>query len=501
MEGLETCPKCGRPIAADALWCELCGPVADVQTEGPFANTGPRHRRASVHGHSLPIAGKGGSWFRKRWRSASSALRVALGALFAFAAFVYALYGPLAFDVCYWALGKVARLRSGRRLRVGVSVGFAAMYLVAIGLSGSTQRQQTAPGAASTPLVAAAAAHQSASAALATLAPATALRSASVAASASPHASSPDADDESSSSAGASFVAGATGVVPPSAGTAQRLPGEPDPTLTPGALNPSVTQATIHSTICVSGWTDTIRPPESFTNALKVEQIGQYGYADTRASSYEEDHLISLELGGAPADARNLWPEPYTASLADGRPTGAHTKDAFETKLKTEVCAGTITLAQGQADIGDHWVHACYDIALTSSPTNPAGTTVPTAHVTAPPTTHATAPPATPVVTAPPIASLSVSITSLPASVGPNANATLVATTSPGATCSVSVTYASGTVSTAAGLQTHPVADSSGTVSWTWKVGARTGAGTSTAYVKCTLNGDSASASQTFEVT
>jgi hypothetical protein len=234
---------------------------------------------------------------------------------------------------------------------------------------------------------------------------------------------------------------------------------------------------------------------------LKIKQIGQYGYSDTKTSSYEEDHLISLELGGAPADARNLWPEPYSASLADGRPTGAHTKDGFETKLKDEVCAGTITLAQGQADIGDHWVHAYYGIALTSSPANPAATTAPTAHVTAPPTTHATAPPATPVVTAPPIASLSVSITSLPASVGPNENPTLVATTSPGATCGVSVTYASGTVSTAAGLQTHPVADSSGTVSWTWKVGARTGAGTSTAYVTCTLNGDSAGASQTFEVT
>jgi hypothetical protein len=139
-----------------------------------------------------------------------------------------------------------------------------------------------------------------------------------------------------------------------------------------------VTQATIHSTICVSGWTATIRPSESFTDALKIKQIGQYGYSDTKTSSYEEDHLISLELGGAPADARNLWPEPYTASLADGRPTGAHTKDTFETKLKTEVCAGTITLAQGQSEIRDNWVHAYYSIAL-ASPTTPAPTAAPTA--------------------------------------------------------------------------------------------------------------------------
>jgi hypothetical protein len=189
-------------------------------------------------------------------------------------------------------------------------------------------------------------------------------------ATASPVASAQDGDDETGASAGASFAANATGVLPPSNGasSADRLPGEPDPALTPGALNPAVTQATINSTICVSGWTATIRPSESFTNALKVKQIGQYGYTDTKTSSYEEDHLISLELGGAPADARNLWPEPYTDSLSDGRPTGAHTKDALETKLKTEVCAGTITLAEGQSEIGDHWVHAYYAIALVGSP-------------------------------------------------------------------------------------------------------------------------------------
>ncbi|MBV8598859.1 MAG: hypothetical protein JO017_08565, partial [Actinobacteria bacterium] len=33
------------------------------------------------------------------------------------------------------------------------------------------------------------------------------------------------------------------------------------PTLTPGATNPDVTQATIGSTICVRGWTATVRPP------------------------------------------------------------------------------------------------------------------------------------------------------------------------------------------------------------------------------------------------
>jgi hypothetical protein len=326
-----------------------------------------------------------------------------------------------------------------------------------------------------------------------------------ITASQSPVASSVGVGDQSSASAGASFVPTATGVLPPSSGgsSADRLPGEPNPSLTPGALNPAVTQATIHSTVCVSGWTATIRPSESFTEPLKVKQIVEYGYSDTRTSSYEEDHLISLELGGAPADARNLWPEPYTDSLPDGRSTGAYTKDAFETKLKTEVCAGSITLAQAQGDIGDHWVHAYYGIPLGASPTNPLPTAAPTAAVTAPPKTAPpkTAPPATPIVTSPPVASLFVTITALPTSVAPGADATLVAVTSPGAKCSASVTYASGTVSTATGLKPTPVADSSGKVSWTWKVGSSTKPGTSTAEVTCTLGSDSASASKTFEVT
>jgi hypothetical protein len=118
-----------------------------------------------------------------------------------------------------------------------------------------------------------------------------------------------------------------------------------------------------------------------------VQQIGQYGYSNTSTSAYEEDHLISLELGGAPADPRNLWPEPYTMSLADGRSTGAHAKDGFETKLKTGVCNGTMTLAQAQSEIGDHWVHFFYSIPLSSSTPTSAPTAKPTPKPTAKPKT------------------------------------------------------------------------------------------------------------------
>jgi len=107
---------------------------------------------------------------------------------------------------------------------------------------------------------------------------------------------------------------------------------------TPGVLNPDATQATIHSTICVRGWTKTIRPPTSYTNELKLKQMGEYGVGGSPAD-YQEDHLISLELGGHPTDPRNLWPEPYPrASEVDG----------LENDLNDKVCSGQMSLEGAQ---------------------------------------------------------------------------------------------------------------------------------------------------------
>jgi hypothetical protein len=111
-----------------------------------------------------------------------------------------------------------------------------------------------------------------------------------------------------------------------------------DPVRTPGVLNPDVTQANIRSTICRHGWTETIRPPTSYTNELKSKQMRQYGEAGS-LSEYQEDHLISLELGGSPTDPRNLWPEPYPR---------ASDVDQIENELNDEVCSGQLTLAQAQ---------------------------------------------------------------------------------------------------------------------------------------------------------
>ena len=74
--------------------------------------------------------------------------------------------------------------------------------------------------------------------------------------------------------------------------------GLPDMTCTPGAVDSRVTQVNIKSTICVSGYTSTVRPSTTYTNNLKRQQIIAYGYSDTNLSDYEEDHFIPLEIGG-----------------------------------------------------------------------------------------------------------------------------------------------------------------------------------------------------------
>jgi hypothetical protein len=127
----------------------------------------------------------------------------------------------------------------------------------------------------------------------------------------------------------------------------------PDRTRTPGVPNPNVTSANIRETICVQGWTRTIRPPTSYTNNLKRRQIAEYGFSDTNLADYEEDHLISLELGGHPRDPKNLWPQSYKLD-----PWNARIKDQLENFLSAEVCAGRMPLQRAQQEIASDWIAA-----------------------------------------------------------------------------------------------------------------------------------------------
>ncbi len=124
----------------------------------------------------------------------------------------------------------------------------------------------------------------------------------------------------------------------------------PDPHLTPGATDPAITQENIHQTVCVKGYTKTVRPPAYYTNKLKKRQIRQYGYTDTNPKDYEEDHLIPLNIGGNPTDERNLWPEPRNSEW------NAAKKDELEFKLYKAVCKGMVSLKDAQDAYRNNWI-------------------------------------------------------------------------------------------------------------------------------------------------
>lgn len=145
----------------------------------------------------------------------------------------------------------------------------------------------------------------------------------------------------------------------PSPATTQRAPCRyraagalPDRRCTPGAVNRAVTQRTIRTTICTPGWAASVRPDVSVTEPWKFRAMRAYGVSTMpgQAQQYEYDHLIPIELGGAPLDTRNLFPQPHEPAA-----TGSYAKDKVENRLKAEVCAGTVTLAAARKAIRTDW--------------------------------------------------------------------------------------------------------------------------------------------------
>jgi len=128
---------------------------------------------------------------------------------------------------------------------------------------------------------------------------------------------------------------------------ARALQGAP-----PGAVNSDVTQENIKQSICVAGWTATVRPSTSYTNALKAKLLSEHGLPTSDAPKYELDHFIPLALGGHPRSPDNLWLQPW-----DGQ-WGARTKDRLEVKLKNLVCKGALSLQLAREAIRRNWIEA-----------------------------------------------------------------------------------------------------------------------------------------------
>ncbi|MDD2878040.1 MAG: hypothetical protein PHT60_13425 [Acidiphilium sp.] len=128
----------------------------------------------------------------------------------------------------------------------------------------------------------------------------------------------------------------------------------PNRVMTPGAVNPAVTAQTIDNTICVRGWTRTVRPPAHYTEPLKKAQIRSYGYEDRRPWHYEEDHLIPLDIGGSPTSPLNLWPEPHLGP----EQWGSYAKDRLEARMVRLVCRHEISLHRAQSMMAENWIAA-----------------------------------------------------------------------------------------------------------------------------------------------
>ena len=121
-----------------------------------------------------------------------------------------------------------------------------------------------------------------------------------------------------------------------------------------GALNPNVTQDSIAQTICVRGYTKSVRPASSFTNGVKELLLKRNGLDPQTAADYELDHIIPLALGGHPRKLDNLELQPWEE---------AKRKDRIEVKLQCLVCSGQVALADAQREIVDDWKAAYHRYA------------------------------------------------------------------------------------------------------------------------------------------
>jgi hypothetical protein len=134
------------------------------------------------------------------------------------------------------------------------------------------------------------------------------------------------------------------------------------------ALNPDVTPANIFQTICVSGYTRTVRPGTGYTNGVKSKLLREAGLGGERMADYELDHIIPLAVGGHPRKRSNLMLQPWTGA------NGAIVKDALEVQLQHRVCSRQMELAAAQHCIAEDW-QACAKALKAAGPV-PSGTIV-----------------------------------------------------------------------------------------------------------------------------
>lgn len=120
------------------------------------------------------------------------------------------------------------------------------------------------------------------------------------------------------------------------------------------SLAPEVTQETVAETVCIPGYTKTVRPSFWSSQRIKLRMLKEAGETWVSAPAYQLDHIVPLCLGGHPTDQANLQLQPWLEATR---------KDRLEAKVCCLVCSGQITLHEGQSAIMVDWKEAYHTYA------------------------------------------------------------------------------------------------------------------------------------------
>ena len=115
---------------------------------------------------------------------------------------------------------------------------------------------------------------------------------------------------------------------------------------TPGATNPTITQATVASTICKPQYVDKIK--SQISKKTSSEVFAEYAIAKKKRSDYAIDQLVPRDLGGTNAPT-NLWPIPLKGTATPRR------KAVVDAAVHKSMCAGFISLPTAQALFNASW--------------------------------------------------------------------------------------------------------------------------------------------------
>jgi len=112
-------------------------------------------------------------------------------------------------------------------------------------------------------------------------------------------------------------------------------------------LDPRVTQETLAETVCVHGYTRSVRPGWRWARAMKDRALAAVGLGPEARGAYQLDHRMPLVLGGAARDPANLTLQESSE---------ARIKDGMERRLGCLVCKGELLLEEARLILtGGDW--------------------------------------------------------------------------------------------------------------------------------------------------